>query len=119
MLLYCLKVHIGEGEVKHWQNFLYYFMDSPLQTLSHIRIGLIKCNFVTCCCIKPYKSSLIIFFEQKLCGKVKYKLRVTSSEVQFTSSNELQVPVHELRVPIHELRVQIYKLQVQIHELRV
>ena len=40
MLLYCLKVYIGEEEVKHWQNFVFYHMDSLLQTLSHIRIRL-------------------------------------------------------------------------------
>ena len=45
MLLYCLKVHIGEEEVKHWQNFVYYFMDDLLQTLSYIRIRLIKSSF--------------------------------------------------------------------------
>ena len=42
MLFYCLKVHIGEEEMKHWQNFVYYFLDGLLQTLSHIRIRLIK-----------------------------------------------------------------------------
>ena len=100
------RVHIGEEEVKHWKNIVYYFMDGLLQTVSHIRIRL------TCCCIKPYKSSLIIFFEEKICGKVKHELRVTSSVVQFTSSNELQVRIHELRVQIHNLRVQIYQLRV-------
>ena len=58
-----------------------------------------------CSCIKPYKLSLIIFFEQKKCGKVKHELRVTSSDVQLTSSNELQVRIHEFRVQIHELQV--------------
>ena len=45
MLSYCLKVHIGEEEMKHWQNFVYYFMDGLLETLSHIRIRLIKSSF--------------------------------------------------------------------------
>ena len=45
MLSDCLKVHIGEEEVKHWQNFVYYFMNGLLQTLSHIRIRLIKSSF--------------------------------------------------------------------------
>ena len=45
MSFYCLKVHIGEEEVKQWQNFMYYFMDGLLQTLSHIRIRLIKSSF--------------------------------------------------------------------------
>ena len=38
MLFYCLKVHIGQEEVKYWQNFVYYFVDGTLQTLFHIRI---------------------------------------------------------------------------------
>ena len=45
MLSDCLKVHIGEEEVKHWQNFVYYFMNGLLQTLSHIRIRSIKSSF--------------------------------------------------------------------------
>ena len=45
MLFYCLKVHIGEEEMKHWQNFVYYFMDGLLQALSHIVIRLIKSSF--------------------------------------------------------------------------
>ena len=42
MLFYCLKVYIEEEEMKHWQNFVYYFLDGLLQTLSHIRIRLIR-----------------------------------------------------------------------------
>ena len=34
------KVHIGEEEVKHWQNVVYYFINGLLQTLSHIRTRL-------------------------------------------------------------------------------
>ena len=49
MLFYCLKVHIGEEEMKHWQNFVYFFMDCLLETLSHIRIRLIKSSFDLCC----------------------------------------------------------------------
>ena len=45
MLFYCLKVHLGEEEVKHGQNFVYYFMDGFLQTLSHVRIRLVKSSF--------------------------------------------------------------------------
>ena len=45
LLFYCLKVHLGEEEVKHWQNFVYYFMDGFLQTLSHARIRLVKSSF--------------------------------------------------------------------------
>ena len=97
---------------------MYYFMDGFLQMLSHIRIRLVKSSF-DLLLYKTHKSSLIIFFEQKICAKVKHKLQVTSSDVRFTSSNELQVRIHELRVQIHKLRVQIYELRVQIHELRV
>ena len=45
MLFYCWKVDIGEEEVKNYKNFVYYFMDGLLQTLSHIRIKLIKSSF--------------------------------------------------------------------------
>ena len=45
MLFYYLKVHIGEEEVKHWQNVVYYLMDDLLQALSHIRIRLVKSSF--------------------------------------------------------------------------
>ena len=45
MLFYCLKVDIGEEEVKNWQNFVYYLMGGLLQTLSHIRIKLIKSSY--------------------------------------------------------------------------
>ena len=46
LMLFCyLKVDIGEEEVKNWQNFVYYFMDGLLQTMSHIRIRLIKSGF--------------------------------------------------------------------------
>ena len=51
MLFYCLKVHIGEEEMKHWQNFVYFFMDGLLEMLSHIRIRLIKSSFDLCCFI--------------------------------------------------------------------
>ena len=90
MLFYCLKVDIGEEEVKICQNFVYYIMDGLLQMLSHIRIRLIKSSFD----FFLYKSLQIIFnyyFEQKICGKVKHELRVKSSDVRFTSSNELQI----------------------------
>ena len=73
-----------ERRGKHWQNVVHYFVDRLLETLSHIRIRSIKSS-LTCCFIKPYKSSLIIFFEQKICGKVKRGLRVMSSDVRFTS----------------------------------
>ena len=46
MLFHSLKVRIGEEEVKHSQNFVCYFMDGLLQTLSHIRIRLVKSSFV-------------------------------------------------------------------------
>ena len=39
------EVHVGEEELKHWQNVVYYFMDGLLQTLSHIGIRLIKSSF--------------------------------------------------------------------------
>ena len=80
-----------------------------------------KLHFLCCACclIKRYKSSLIIFFEHKIFGKLKQELRVTISDVRFTSSNELHVLIHELRVQIYELRVQVYELRVKIHELRV
>ena len=42
MLFYCLKVDIGEEEVKNWQNFVYYLMDG---LLPHIRIRLIKSSY--------------------------------------------------------------------------
>ena len=29
-LFYCVKVDIGEEEVKNWQGFVYYFMDDLL-----------------------------------------------------------------------------------------
>ena len=46
ILFYCLKVHIRKEEVKHWQNFVYYFMNvyESLQTF-HIRISLMKSSF--------------------------------------------------------------------------
>ena len=99
MLFYCLKVHIGEEEVKHWQNFVYYVMDCLLQTFSHIGIRLIK-------------------------WLTSSNPRVTSSNPQVTSSNpwvkvqiyKSRVQIHELRVSIQKLRVQTYELQVQIHE---
>ena len=45
MLFYSLQVRMGEEEVKHMQNFVYYFIDGFLQTLSHISIRLIKSSF--------------------------------------------------------------------------
>ena len=42
MLFYCLQVHIGEEEVKHWQKFVYYFMDVLLKMLTHIRIYMVN-----------------------------------------------------------------------------
>ena len=109
--------------------FVYYFMDGLLQTFSHIRIRLMKSSFdlllfytsylIIIFDYQPYKSSLIIFFEQKVCGKVKHKLRFTSSDVRFTSANELRVKIHELRVQFNKLRVQIHELAVQMHGLRV
>ena len=38
MLCYCLKIHIGEEELKHWQIFVYCFMDGGFKhwsTLKH------------------------------------------------------------------------------------
>ena len=45
MLFHCIKVHIGEEEVTHWEIFVYYFTDGLLPTLSHIGIRLIKSSF--------------------------------------------------------------------------
>ena len=57
MLFYCLKAHIREEEVKHWQNFVYYFLDGLLQTLPRIRKRLIKSSFD----LLLYKALQIIF----------------------------------------------------------
>ena len=45
MLFYSLQVRMGEEEVKHMQNFVYYVIDGFLQALSHISIRLIKSSF--------------------------------------------------------------------------
>ena len=81
MLLYCLKVHIGEEEVNHWQNFVYYFMDSLLQTLSHIRMRLIKSSFESLL----YKALWIIFNCSLWTKNMwKSKIRVTSYKFRYT-----------------------------------
>ena len=75
---------------------------------------------MTCSCIKPYKASLIIFFEQKIYGKIKHKLRVTSSDVRFTSSKELRVRIHKLRVQTtsYEFNSTSYEFQFTSYEFK-
>ena len=37
MLFYCLKIHIGEEELKHWQIFVYCFMDGGFKNWSTLK----------------------------------------------------------------------------------
>ena len=37
MLCYCLKIHIGEEELKHWQIFVYCLMDGGFKNWSTLK----------------------------------------------------------------------------------
>ena len=110
MLFYCLKAHIREEEVKHWQNFVYYFLDGLLQTLPRIRKRLIKSSFD----LLLYKALQIIFnYSLWTKNMWKSKTRVTSSDERFMSSNKLQV-----RIMSYELISASYEFKSTSYELK-
>ena len=110
------KVHIGEEEVKHWQNVVYYFMDGLLQTLSHIITRLIKSSLD----LLLYKTLYIIFifFEQKICGKVKHELRVQMYDLRVQTSYKFESTNYEFKSSSYEFKSTSYEFRSTNYEFK-